>query len=181
MDIRTYLKMYLKLPFLKGKIVTERTEDVFDYNYSKLQRDGVRIVIFDMDDTLTDYLGEIPERSHKLFVSLKRRGIKSAVFSNSKQERTEQLTKILNPISVYNVLRSDKPHKAGYDEILKHTGLKPWQAAVFGDKVGSDMLGAFNAKIKHRVLVEPFSEVFGGRRHPIYERKLRCFEKALFL
>ncbi len=174
MDFKTYLKFWTGN---KKDLVTKKTESIFDIDFHLLKTEGFSLVIFDVDDTIDDYLGEIEGRSLQLLKDLQSVGFKVGIFSNSKPKRTKYLTEFFGQLNIYNVNRSDKPNPAGYFEILNHYKISPEETIMIGDKLGTDMFGAYLAGIKMRILVEPFSSVFDGRKAKLLDRLVRDIEK----
>jgi predicted HAD superfamily phosphohydrolase YqeG len=51
---------------------------------------------------------------------------------------------------------------------------------MVGDRVGTDLWGAYLAGIKYRILVKPYSKSFGGQSAGVILKILKFFEN-LFL
>lgn len=177
MDFSTYIKLWLKHIPKRTKLFDTRAKSIFDIDFSQLKKEGFQLIIFDVDDTIDDFLGEISQRSIDFLKSLQEMGFKLGAFSNSKPKRTAYLSELFPKVGIYNVVRSDKPNPAGYLEIMSHYKIGPNETIMLGDKVGTDMFGAYNAGIKHKILVEPFSHVFGGKKAKSIDRFVRNIEK----
>jgi predicted HAD superfamily phosphohydrolase YqeG len=60
---------------------------------------------------------------------------------------------------------------------MEHLKTGPRNTAMVGDRPGTDMWGAHRAGIKHTILVEPYSEAFGGKKPGAIIRLARAAEK----
>jgi HAD superfamily phosphatase (TIGR01668 family) len=179
MDIKYWLKYILLWGRYRGKIVTQQAEDLFAFDFAVLKTNGVKLLIFDVDDTLTAHLGDFGKEVSDLCLRLKKQGFSVAAFSNSRSKRTKELGDFFNNLGVYNVSRSDKPNPAGYREIIDHFNISGTSAAMFGDKIGTDLFGAYLAGIRERILVTPYSHKHGGKKAPLVFKIVRFLEKLL--
>ncbi len=180
MDFAAYLKFWTKVVPGKLNIVDERARSVFEIDFERLKEDGFKLVIFDVDDTIDDFHGEITTRARDFLKELQNSGYKVGVFSNSKKERMGYLNDLFKKLNIYNVYRSDKPNPLGFVEIMKHYEISPDNTIMVGDRIGTDILGAYLARIKKKILVEPFSEVFGGKKSGSFDRIIRKLEKLIY-
>lgn len=179
MDLKYYLKFWTKSPKIKKQIVTKKFNNVFDITYSTLREEGIECIVFDIDDTLTDHLGKIEDDMYKLLDRIIEKGFKIGIYSNCSEERFEELQVFFKEYDFFNVRESKKPNPDKYLEILKHYNLEPSQAAMVGDKIGSDLFGAFLAGFKERILVKPYSSIMGGNKGPSFPQLMRMLEKKL--
>lgn len=179
MDILYYIRFYLNAPFVRKKIVTNKQDNIFTVDYESYKKQGVKLFIFDVDDTLTAHLDEFKPEVKRLLETLLKIGFKVAAFSNSPRKRTEFLNRVFGEFDIYNVQRSDKPNPAGYSEILDHFKISGAAAVMVGDKIGTDLYGAYLAGIKHRILVKPVSSETGGKKANSIYRLLRKLEHAI--
>lgn len=180
MYLRGYLQ-FLAKGLTTGNLVTDRKESVVDIDFKELKAQGAQLLIFDFDDTLGEFHAtSLPTNVKELLVYLQK-DFKLALFSNCTPERNEILNQVFRGIDIYMVERSDKPNRAGYEEIFDHFSISAANAVMVGDKVGTDMWGAYISNVKHRILVEPYSEVFGGRKTKIIDRVIKAIEKKLYI
>ena len=63
MNIKHYLSFWLKLPRTRGKISTAHWKTIYDVDYAGLRREGIKLLIFDVDDTIAAYEDKIPQRT----------------------------------------------------------------------------------------------------------------------
>lgn len=180
MKLSSYVKTLVTfMVHIRRPLVTHVAESIFEVVPSEIDK-NIKLIIFDFDDTLSFHLGEISERTEKYLTKLQNKGYKLAVYSNSGIERTKFLNDHLERFNIYNVERSDKPLPDGYREVMDNFEIKPEHSIMIGDRIGSDMLGAYRAGIKHRVLVEDFSKVFGGQKAPVFYYVYKNLERLLY-
>lgn len=179
MHNQTYLKFIKHAVLQRKKISTQNVESIFEIDFEKFRKSGGELVIFDMDDTLTDFLGNLSKRTQNLLKRLQKSGLKTGIFSNCSYKRSLELKKVFDPMNIHSVMRSDKPKADGYLELCEQYNVEPENAMMVGDKLGTDLYGAYRAGIKTRVLVEPYSKIFKGKKAKIYHRAIRNFEKLL--
>ena len=182
MNYRSYFRFLGKL-FSKKNIVSMWAKSVFDIDYDKLWKEGVRLIVFDVDDTLAGHRGEISEKVSAFLKKLTggKNKFRVAFFSNCSKGRTRFLSKIGSDLGIFVEGSSSKPSPKGYARILKHFGFDSNEAVMVGDRVGTDLAGACFAGFKDRILVERFSNNFDGPKQPRCLSFLDFFERFLFL
>lgn len=176
MDAIEYFR-FLGSVISRRSVLTDRARSIYDIDYDKLRMQGVRLLIFDADDTLTGNKDRIPERSARLLARLKKR-FRVAVHSNCSPKRHADLTRSLD---VYVQKDARKPGKEGFVSLLEHFSVRPQRAAMIGDRIGTDLWGAFVCGIGHRILVTPYSDIFPARRpNPLFRllRKVEFYMQA---
>ncbi|MDQ6985563.1 MAG: HAD-IA family hydrolase [Candidatus Dojkabacteria bacterium] len=178
MDIKTYLGFWLKGNFLRKSIVTDKVESLKDFNIETIIENNIRLAVFDFDDTLSDFHGESISNDIASFLNeLDSNSIKVAIYSNCSDGRNKVLFEIFEGRNYFISSQNGKPSPNGYIEILNHYNLKPEDAAMFGDKLGTDIYGAYLTGFKLRVLLKPYSYIFGGNIAPFKDRFVRRVEK----
>lgn len=162
-----------------AKIITLYGNTAYDIDYELLKQHGVSAVLFDYDDTLGEFNGEFSSRGHELLLKLAK-DFKIAIVSNCSEDRKRHLTQEYPDVYVH--FASFKPDPKGYLAVMDRLGAVPEQTAMIGDRPAMDLFGAYVAGIKERILVKPYSEVFGGKRPFFGYRWLRKLEtmKCLF-
>lgn len=99
---------------------------------------NARWVIFDIDNTLVPYFIKEPTvEIAAYFKELKKAGIKPAVLSNSRKERSEVFCRELDIPFVY---RAKKPLSQGLKKLIKKLGADPAKSIVIGDQIFTDVL-----------------------------------------
>ncbi len=155
---------------LLPKLIVER---VTDLTPELLAGAGVRALLLDFDNTIVPYTTDTPEREMLEWIkTMQRSQIELCVVSNSRKPRVVRFCEA-NGLSC--VTRSRKPFQRGIRRALAQLGLEPEQAALAGDQIYTDVLGA-NCGGLFSILVRPI------RLHNIWLRLRHALEKpAIFL
>lgn len=115
-------------------------KSIYDINYKKLKKNGVKCIIFDLDNTITPINVKKPSKKLKdLIEDLKEMNFRVLIISNSPKKRVEPFKDILGVDSAYFAC---KPLKNKYSKVLKIYKLKPSQIAAIGDQLLTDVWGA---------------------------------------
>lgn len=143
-----------------------------------LHRLGVRLLMLDFDNTIVPYTTDIPtEEMRRWLESMKQSDIQLCVVSNSKRERVKVFC------AAYGldcITHATKPFPKGIRRCLQKYGVPADEAALAGDQIYTDTLGAnclgvtsilvsaiinhnFWLKARH-VLELPFIAMARGRR-----------------
>jgi predicted HAD superfamily phosphohydrolase YqeG len=179
MNYNKYLQFWGHLLAKKEPIITDYKESVFEIDFAKLKQ-NTDLVIFDFDDTLVDFLGELTDKSLKLIKDLQEKGWKVAIFSNCTKKRLKELKGMLKGLDIFLVTRNDKPSPDGFLEAIKHFGSSTRKTLTIGDKIGTEMYGAYLSRVRERILVEPYSYVFNGSKANVIHRFIRNIEKFIY-
>lgn len=177
-----YGRFFLRHALLRKKISLTRKKSIYEIDYRQLQEQGVRLLIYDADDTLCGHHEDLSEKTKRLFRRLatgKAFPFQIAIISNSNKRRQERLSYQVKDFSIFIEKSANKPSPKGFLEILSHFQTKPENAAVIGDRLGTDLFGAELAGIPHLILVEPYSSLFEGRNAPFFIRVIRDMEKKI--
>ena len=119
----------------------------------RLARQGIRLVLADLDNTLVPYkVLEVEDAVQEWKRQLQENGITLFLLSNSRKPvRVEKLARLLDiPYQGH----SGKPKKAGYLRAMQRMGCTPEQTVMVGDQIFTDTLGAHRAGVKP-LLVQP--------------------------
>ena len=118
-----------------------------------LRKEGVRALILDVDNTLTLPDDQTVSFEIKAWLSdMKSHNIGLAIVSNNDRERIEPFAQKLG---VMYICKARKPLPGGYRKALRLMSIPAEHAAVVGDQVYTDVLGARSCGMK-AWLVEPF-------------------------
>lgn len=115
-------------------------KSIYDIDYKKLKKNGIKCLIFDLNNTIAPVAVKTPTKKIKdLFETLKDMGFKVLIVSNSPKKRVEPFKDVLGVDSAY---LSFKPLSIKYNKILKIYKLKVSQVACIGDELFQDVFGA---------------------------------------
>lgn len=127
-------------------------KSIYDINYNKLKKNGIKCLVFDLDNTIAPISVKSPKKKVKdLIEDLKAMKFKIIIVSNSIKTRVEPFKDILCVDSAYF---SVKPFKRKYKKILKVYGFKEAEVACIGDQLLTDILGANRMEFTS-ILVNP--------------------------
>ena len=171
-------KYYIKYWLFKNKniLVTKKFSSIYDIKFKK---DKSNLLIFDVDDTLGENGGVIPDESIDYLYDLKERGYKIAVISNADTKRTKYFEERLKKIKPVIITKSQKPNPASFYKIFELTKSSNTEATIIGDRSATDLFGAYLAGIPNRYLVTPYSDLFGGKKPPLPYRLARRIENTI--
>lgn len=129
----------------------EIQESSYDIDYKKLYDEGVRGLIYDIDNTLVMHGAPANEKAIKLFENLKEIGFDIVLLSNNKEERVKNFNKDVN---VHYFYKAGKPKKSGYLAAMKVMGTDINSTVFIGDQLFTDVWGAKRCGIRN-ILVKP--------------------------
>lgn len=104
-----------------------------------IQKNHLKALILDMDNTLINYKKEMPENIEKWAKDLKGQGTKLYILSNT-NKKTKVKT-IAEKLDIPYRSFAKKPLKAGFLKVQKELGYKPEQIGVVGDQIFTDVIG----------------------------------------
>lgn len=145
-------------------------QNVYSIDYKKLKKMGIKCLIFDLDNTISSYEVNEPDKKIKeLFYNLAK-DFKIILLSNNTKNRVRPFKEKLNVDSSY---KSGKPFKKKYQKVLDLYGYKDTEIACIGDQLLTDVLGA-NKMGFTSILVNPISpnEPFRTKINRFFERKI---------
>jgi HAD superfamily phosphatase (TIGR01668 family) len=137
-------------------------QTIFDIPLEELYRGGIYGMIFDLDNTLTEWRNkELSQKTVDWLHQAIELGIQICFVSNNSQHRVRE---IADQAGVPYVAKAQKPRRHSFRRAMEIMGLSPDETAVVGDQLFTDMLGG-NRMGMHTVLVKPISKVefFGTR------------------
>ena len=138
------------MPFsLLPKAIFHRLTDVTP---EFLRSRGVDLLMLDFDNTMLPYTSRVPTQELLTWLDgMKRAGIRLCVVSNSKKEKARGFCRAHN---LACVTHSRKPGRRGIRECLRRFDAEPTRAALAGDQIFTDVLGANRAGALS-ILVKP--------------------------
>ena len=128
---------------------------VSDISYEFLQKNNIKALILDVDNTLIDYYRNISEETIKWANELKQKGIKLYILSNSNKK--DKISEVAGKLDIPYEYFAKKPFKRGFKIVAKKLQEKPENIGVVGDQLFTDILGANRCKM-FSILVEPIAE-----------------------
>ena len=145
-------------------------KSIYTIDYKKLKKNGIKCLLFDLDNTIAPYKVIEPDQKVKeLFASLEK-DFKVIIISNSNKNRLRPFKEKLNVDVAFS---SKKPFKTKYKKILELYNFKIDEVACIGDQLLTDILGAnrmgFTSILVNRI----------AKYETIFTRFNRFFEKFI--
>ena len=129
-------------------------KNIFEIDYKKLKKDGIKCLIFDLDNTLGLIEHEkCPEETRKLIKELEKDFL-IFISSNNTQHRIDPY---LEDLGIKGVAWSLKPSTRSLRKIRKNEKLKKDEMVMIGDQIVTDILAGKRYKIK-TILVDPLGK-----------------------
>lgn len=127
--------------------------NIFDINYKKLKDEGIKCLIFDLDNTLAKIDSvDIDNKTKELIERLKKEFI-ILIVSNSPKKRVKVFLDILDIDGYYFAL---KPSIRSLKRIKDKYNLSNKNIAIIGDQFITDMKYGYKGKIK-KIFVDPIA------------------------
>lgn len=120
-------------------------KSVYDIDFDLLKKEGIKGIIFDIDNTLVAHDAPCNEASDALVKSLIDMGFKLFILSNNDEERVKLF---IQNVYIDYIYKSGKPSSKNYHVAFEKMGLKKEEVLAIGDQLFTDCLGAKNAGIK---------------------------------
>ena len=130
-------------------------KNVLSIDFDKLKKDGIKCLIFDLDNTLAPANSNIVnEELIKEIKLLKKKYIIYILSNNSHIERLETVSKILD---IKYVPLAAKPSTRGFKKIKEMENLKYEEMCMIGDQILTDIIGGNRAGV-YTILVDPLGK-----------------------
>ena len=126
-------------------------EDIYRIDYARLKENGIKLISFDIDDTIDDsFINKLqanapgltvtmPDKARELVRGLKAMGFTVVLLTNAQQELAEGACQDLGADSC--VARARKPETSGFELIASKYGVGPSQMAHVGNSMRADIAG----------------------------------------
>ena len=147
-------------------------KSIYHIIYDKLMDDGIKCLLFDLDNTCVPFKDKEPNRKLiDLFERLKDMDFKVIIFSNATKKR---ITPFKNGLNVDCSASSKKPNTNKLMKVIKMFGYDLSEVVLIGDQLFTDILCGNRAGIK-TVLVNPMS-----KDDLLFTKFFRYFERKKF-
>ena len=129
-------------------------KSAYEIDYRGLYREGIRGLIFDIDNTLVDPNAPADERAKHLFAQLRKMGFRTVILSNNTGKRAGTFAReVGSPV----VTKAMKPLPQKYRESMRVMGTDEKTTAFIGDQIYTDIWGANNAGVLS-ILTDPLTQ-----------------------
>lgn len=123
----------------------------YDIDFENLYEQGIRGVLFDIDNTLVEHGADATDRAVALFQRLDEIGIKSCLISNNKEERVLRFNKQIGTKYIYD---AHKPSGRNYRKAMELMETDLSNTIFVGDQLFTDVYGAKRIGMRN-ILVRP--------------------------
>ena len=126
------------MPFsLLPQIITEELPDITP---ELLAAKNIRLLMLDFDNTIVPYTTDVPSQKMMEWLhSMKKTEIQLCVVSNSKRDRVKIFC---DRYGIHCITHAKKPFSKGIRQCLAKFDVPPANAALVGDQIYTDTLGA---------------------------------------
>ncbi|MCL2619534.1 MAG: YqeG family HAD IIIA-type phosphatase [Defluviitaleaceae bacterium] len=132
----------------------QMADSVMDIDYNKFWDEGIRGLIFDIDNTLATFDIALPDEATVAFLrSLEEKGFSICFLSNNSKRRVEIFSESLGYPHIW---RAQKPRRVNLYKAIKMLGLDKSQVVLIGDQIFTDCLSGNRAGV-YTVLTAPIS------------------------
>lgn len=129
-------------------------KSIFDINYKELKAEGIKCLIFDLDNTLGLISHKsCPDEAKELINKLKKDFIVIIISNNTRK----RLKPYLEELGIDGVAWSMKPSIKGLIRVKTKYKLKKKEMCIIGDQIVTDVLAGNRYHIK-TILVDPLGE-----------------------
>ena len=122
----------------------EYLDSTYEIDFEAFYRQGMRGVIFDIDNTLVPHDAPADERAVTFFARLHRIGYQTMLLSNNKEPRVKSFAEQVGSDYLY---KAGKPGKKGYLKAMELMGTGPDTTLFVGDQLFTDVWGAKRAGV----------------------------------
>lgn len=151
-------------------------KNIFEIDYNKLKEQGIKCLIFDLDNTLGLIEHEkCPLKTRKLLKELQ----KDFLILISSNNTKKRIAPYLKDLGIGGVAFSLKPSTKGLRKIKKHYNLNKKEMVMIGDQIVTDILSGNRYKIM-TILVDPLGEKdlrITGLNRKIEARIIKYYKK----
>lgn len=121
----------------------------YDHYYAQ----GIKGVIFDIDNTLVPHDAPADDQARELFKRLHELGMNTCLLSNNREPRVKSFADSVGSAYIY---KAGKPGTAGYVKAMERMGTDRDSTLFVGDQLFTDVYGANRAGILS-ILVKPIN------------------------
>lgn len=134
----------------------EYLDSAYDIDYDMLYEEGIRGLIFDIDNTLVMHDAPPDERSTALLNMLDQKGFGILFLSNNREERVRSFRdgSVMQALYIH---KASKPLRTGYVRAMEMLGTNADTTVFIGDQLFTDVWGAKRAGIRN-ILVRPIDK-----------------------
>ncbi len=166
--MKSYKKIKNKIKNLRPDFTFKKVEDI-PINF--LIDNHIKLIMFDMDNTLVNYKYAHTDKLKEWIKKAKEQNIKLYILTNCKNE--EKVKKVSKKLGIKYIHHASKPRRKGFEDIIKEENVEKKYVLMIGDQIFTDVFGGNNVGV-NTVLVEPIDS-----KEKVVSKVKRPFEKLL--
>ena len=125
---------------------------VEDINIELLQKNKLKALILDLDNTLIDYNKNLSDSIIQWAKELKGQGVKLYILTNTNDK--QKVENVAEKLGIPYESFAKKPFKKGFLKIQRILNIKPENIAVVGEQIFTDIIGGNRCNM-YTILVDP--------------------------
>lgn len=150
---------------LKADIIKE---SIYDIDYKALKKEGIKALVFDLDNTIASYEENKPSKEAIALIEKLKKDFDVYILSNNWSKRVKHFGNIFN-VKAFSMGLKPLTHKL--KRIQREKGYQKSEMLMIGDQLLTDIFGAKRFKIK-AIYVHPIS-----KKEPFTTKVNRLLEK----
>lgn len=128
---------------------------VEDINIELLQKNKLKALILDLDNTLIDYNKNLSDSIIQWAKELKGQGVKLYILTNTNDK--QKVENVAEKLGIPYESFAKKPFKKGFLKIQRILNIKPENIAVVGEQIFTDIIGGNRCNM-YTILVDPICD-----------------------
>ena len=164
----------------KRVIPTYRAKSIYTLPLSFLEKQGIKVILSDLDNTLDSYRSLDPSpRAIAFKKAVEAHGMKLYLVSNNTSKRVRRYAEELGVTAYYGLL---KPFAHKLKKLVAKQGFKLEESILIGDQILTDVVAANGAHLRC-ILTEPLTDIdpWMTRFNRHYENKIKRHLNVDFL
>ncbi len=130
-------------------------KSIFDIDYDKLKSKQIKMLIFDLDNTILKVGDELPNNETLLLFKKLSKDFKIVIASNNIQKKVKKIAEYLNCDYLYSMMKPTKKIKKFLD---KRYHLESSKVAIIGDQIVTDIFVG-NRLGLYTILIDPLGNI----------------------
>lgn len=147
--------------------------------YEILEKENIKAIIFDMDNTLVDNKYKYSNNLKIWIENMRSKGIKFCILSNTpRKKKASEISMLLN---IKYIINASKPRFKGFKKAFEYLNVDRKNIAIIGDQLFTDIWGGNRVKIK-TILVEPIAKkeiIFTRIKRPLERFIIKRYNKII--
>ena len=132
----------------------EYKKSIFDIDYHNLKKKKIKLIVFDLDNTILEVDKELPSEQVKTLIKKLQKDFIIVIASNNVKERVRKVSEYLGCDNLYSIRKPTKKIKKFID---KRYHITTTNAAIIGDQIVTDILMG-NRLSMYTILIDPIGE-----------------------